>query len=211
MKLGHLEPKGALGDLGASISLMPLSIAKRLVFDLQPSRKTIQLADRSIKVPYGEFEDIPIQVGHLVVPCDFVVMEMEEDPYTPLILGRAALKTLNALINCKDDTITVEVAKEKLVFEFSKTTKMPLMEQACRMEVIDSEVACFAKKIDVKDPLKRSYVMKVEAYLERRCFLKRNLMKLKLVKKMIYWRAYLEPRKRSLQRRSVQCLLPRYH
>ena len=68
VKLGHLEPKGALADLGASISLMPLSIAKRLVFDLQPSRKTIQLADRSIKVPYGEFEDIPIQVGHLVVP-----------------------------------------------------------------------------------------------------------------------------------------------
>ena len=58
--------------------------------------------------------------GHLVVPCHFVVMEMEEDPYTPLILGRAALKTLNALINCKDDTITVEVAKEKLVFQFSR-------------------------------------------------------------------------------------------
>ncbi|CAO2827405.1 unnamed protein product [Amaranthus hypochondriacus] len=31
---------------------------------------------------------------------------------------------------------------------------MPLMEQACHMEVIDSEVACFTKKIDVKDPLK---------------------------------------------------------
>lgn len=83
MKLGNLNPKGVLANLGASISLMPLSIAKRLPFSLRPSRKIIQLADRSIKVPYGELDDIPIQVGELVVPCDFVVMEMEEDPYTP--------------------------------------------------------------------------------------------------------------------------------
>ena len=132
---------------------MPLSIAKTLVFDLQTSRKIIQLVDCNVKVPYGEFEEIPIQVGHLVVPCDFVVIEMEEDLYTPLILGRAALKNLNALISCKDETITVEVAKEKLVFKFSKTTKVPLTEQAYRMEVIDSKVASFAKRIDVKDPL----------------------------------------------------------
>ena len=31
-------------------------------------------------------------MGHLVVPCDFIVMDMEEDPYTPLILGRAVVK-----------------------------------------------------------------------------------------------------------------------
>ena len=62
VKLGNLEPKRALVDLGASISLMPLSITKRLPFKLKPSRKTIQLADRSIKLSCGEFEDLPIQV-----------------------------------------------------------------------------------------------------------------------------------------------------
>ena len=35
-----------------------------------------------------------VHVGDLVVPCDFVVMDIKEDPYTPLILGRAVLKTL---------------------------------------------------------------------------------------------------------------------
>ena len=55
VKLGDLEPKGALADLGASISVMPLSIATRLIFDLRPSRKTVQLADRSIKIRCGEF------------------------------------------------------------------------------------------------------------------------------------------------------------
>ncbi|XP_021746443.1 uncharacterized protein LOC110712291 [Chenopodium quinoa] len=52
-----------------------------------PTRKTIQLVDRSVKLPCGELEDVPIQVGHIYVPCDFVVMDMEEDVNTPLILG----------------------------------------------------------------------------------------------------------------------------
>ena len=91
----------------------------------------------------------------MVLACDFVVMEIEEDPYKPLILGSVALKTLNALINCKDDTIIMEVAKKKLVFQFSKTTKMPLMKQACRMEVIDSEVNSSAKRVDSKKALEQ--------------------------------------------------------
>lgn len=88
VKLGDLEPKGALADLGVSVSLMLLSIAKLLKYEMIPSRKTIQLADRFIKLPCGELEDIPIRIGNIFVPCDFGVMDMEEDPYTPLILGR---------------------------------------------------------------------------------------------------------------------------
>ena len=74
--------------------------------------------------------------------------------WRPLILGRAALIILNTLIIWKDDSIMVEVVKENLVFRFSMTTKMPFMEQACRMEVIKSELASFARRIDAKDPLK---------------------------------------------------------
>jgi len=68
VKLGDLETKGALADLGASVSLMPLSIAKLLKFEMIPSRKTIQLADRSIKLPCGELEDVPIRIGNMFVP-----------------------------------------------------------------------------------------------------------------------------------------------
>ena len=39
LKLGNLEPKGAFADLGASISLMPLSIVKKLPFNLRPSKR----------------------------------------------------------------------------------------------------------------------------------------------------------------------------
>ena len=87
-----------------------MSIAKQLAFELKPSRKTIQLADRSVKMSCGEFEDLPIQVGNFVVPCDFVVLDMVNDPYTPLILGRDALKTLGALIDCESEIVAIWVA-----------------------------------------------------------------------------------------------------
>ena len=108
--LGKLISKGALAHLRASISLMPMSIAKQLAFELKPSKKTIKIFDRSIKMPCGKFEDLPIQVGNIVVPCDYIILEMVEDPYTPLILGRDALKTLGALIDYELETIAIKVA-----------------------------------------------------------------------------------------------------
>ncbi|XP_021759461.1 uncharacterized protein LOC110724348 [Chenopodium quinoa] len=106
-----------------------ITLPHQLNIEMIPTRKTIPLADRSVKLPCGELEDVPIQVGYIYVPCDFVVMDMEEDVDTPLILGREALKTLGAVINCKNNTITCEVADEKIFFEFSKLLKTPIVEK----------------------------------------------------------------------------------
>ncbi|XP_021744415.1 uncharacterized protein LOC110710430 [Chenopodium quinoa] len=73
-----LEAMDALCDLGASVSLMPYSIAKSLkVGDLKPTRMSLQLADRTVRLPLGILEDVAVQVGRVFVPCDFLVMEME--------------------------------------------------------------------------------------------------------------------------------------
>lgn len=69
-----------------------------------------------------------------MVPCDCVVIDMVEDPYTPLIFGRDALKTLGALINCESETITIRVAQEKIVFGFPKSSKEPMVKQHCSLE-----------------------------------------------------------------------------
>ncbi|XP_021721943.1 uncharacterized protein LOC110689463 [Chenopodium quinoa] len=45
VKIGNMEARGALADLGASVSLIPLSIAQKLNIEMIPTRKTIQLAD----------------------------------------------------------------------------------------------------------------------------------------------------------------------
>jgi len=84
----------ALCNLGASMSLMPYSICKKLqVGDLKSTAISLQLADRSIKYPIGILKDVPLQVGKFFIPCDFIVMEMEQDSRIPIILGRPFLAT----------------------------------------------------------------------------------------------------------------------
>ncbi|XP_021679259.2 uncharacterized protein LOC110664045 [Hevea brasiliensis] len=53
----------ALYDLGASVSLMPLSICKKLdVGELKLITNSLQLVDWSVKYPVGILENIPIKV-----------------------------------------------------------------------------------------------------------------------------------------------------
>ena len=93
----------ALCDLGASVSLMPYSICEKLQVDnLKPTTISLQLADRSVKYPMGIIEDFSLQVGKFFIPCDFVVMEMEEDSCIPIILRRPFLATMGGMINVKN-------------------------------------------------------------------------------------------------------------
>ncbi|XP_010527729.1 PREDICTED: uncharacterized protein LOC104805026 [Tarenaya hassleriana] len=78
--LGNVSIDRALCDLGASVSLLPLSIFKKLnVGELKPTRMALQLADRSVKYPAGILEDVPLKVGNFYIPVDFVVLDMDED------------------------------------------------------------------------------------------------------------------------------------
>ncbi|RDX83816.1 putative mitochondrial protein, partial [Mucuna pruriens] len=62
----------AMLDLGASINVMPTSIYKALNFgDLELTRMTIQLANRSVVQPLGILEDVLVQVNELIFLADF--------------------------------------------------------------------------------------------------------------------------------------------
>ncbi|XP_021733426.1 DNA damage-inducible protein 1-like [Chenopodium quinoa] len=109
VKLGDIEINRTLCDLGASVSLMPLSICKKLQMgELKPRRISLQLIDRSVKFPLGVLEDVPLRVGKFFIPCDFVVMEMEEDVNVPIILGRPFLATTGAIIDMKKGKILLK-------------------------------------------------------------------------------------------------------
>ncbi|XP_056841751.1 uncharacterized protein LOC130494928 [Raphanus sativus] len=78
--IGPIEFEKCLCDLGASVSLMPLSVAKRLGFaQYKKCRLSLVLADRSVKFPVGILEDLPVMVGNCEIPTDFVVLEMDEE------------------------------------------------------------------------------------------------------------------------------------
>jgi hypothetical protein len=139
----------ALCDLGASVSLMPLSIYKRLnLGELKPTKMSLQLADRSIKYPVGILEDVPLRIGQLYIPTDFVVMDISEDSHIPILLGRPFLATAGAIIDVKKGKITFEVGDEKIEFLLFKFMNNPsINDSCCLVDTIDGCVKGYSSKL----------------------------------------------------------------
>ena len=86
-KLGH-----ALVDLGESVNLLFYSVYVDLELgELEPANITLQLADRSVKLPRGIVKDVLVQVDKFYFPVDFVVLATQpvvnQGTQFPVILG----------------------------------------------------------------------------------------------------------------------------
>ncbi|GKC50385.1 reverse transcriptase domain-containing protein [Tanacetum coccineum] len=122
--LQELDRTSALADFGASINLLPHSIYKQLGLEaLTPTRMTLELANRSITHPMGIAEDVVVRVDGFTFLADFVVVNFEPDPRVPIILGRPFLRTAKALIDLYEETLTLRVGKEELVYYAEKSKK----------------------------------------------------------------------------------------
>ncbi|XP_074314770.1 uncharacterized protein LOC141650284 [Silene latifolia] len=156
--------KRALCDLGASVSLMPLSIFKRLdLRDLKPTRVSLQLDDRSVKFPIGVIEDVPLVVGKLVIPCDFFVMDMPEDHNVPIILGRPCLATGRAMIDVKSGKLYLQVGEDRVEFELHKSMEAPsLGGTCCIVDILENPMEEHDPKASSMDPLETCLVSAYE-------------------------------------------------
>jgi hypothetical protein len=67
----------------------------------------LQLADQSVCYLAG-----------IVIPVDFVVLDMQEDMKTPLILGRPFLSTTNAHIDVRAEEIKFHINGKEERFAF---------------------------------------------------------------------------------------------
>ena len=77
-----------LCDLGASINLMHLSIFQKLGLSLyDPTPIVLQLADKSTTRAVGVVKDLLVRVGKFIFPADFILVDMEMDTNTPILLG----------------------------------------------------------------------------------------------------------------------------
>ncbi|GJV93905.1 reverse transcriptase domain-containing protein [Tanacetum coccineum] len=122
--LQELNRTSALADSGASINLLPHSIYKKLELEaLTPTRMTLELANRSITHPMGIAEDVVVRVDGFTFLADFVVVNFEPDPRVPIILGRPFLRTAKALIDLYEETLTLRVGKDELVYYADKSEK----------------------------------------------------------------------------------------
>ena len=76
------------------------------------TKKTLQLADRSIHHPQGIIKDILVKVGKLISLIDFVILDLDDKVKMPLILRRRFLTMSQALIDVKDRRMVVRVGEE---------------------------------------------------------------------------------------------------
>jgi hypothetical protein len=80
---------------------------------LTPTSMWLQLADQSIRYPAGITENISVKIRNFFVPVDFVVLDMQEDMKTPLILGRPFLSTqMHTLMSKLDKSDSISMTRK---------------------------------------------------------------------------------------------------
>ena len=123
--------KYALCDLGAGVSVMPFSLYKKLNLNkLVPTEVSLQMADKSTAVPIGICEDVPISIANVLIPTDFVILEMPEDDNLSIILGRPFLNTAGAVINCTESKVTFNVKGNEHTIYFPKKNHVTMVNKS---------------------------------------------------------------------------------
>ncbi|XP_057739891.1 uncharacterized protein LOC130956995 [Arachis stenosperma] len=124
--IGDINIVKALCDLGASINLMSLAMMKRMrIEEAKPIRMALQFADRTFKFPHGVVEDLLVKVGEFIFPANFVVLDMEEEANTSIILGRPFLATAGAIIDVHKRELDLRLHEKKMVFNVFKAMSYP--------------------------------------------------------------------------------------
>ncbi|KAK9943589.1 hypothetical protein M0R45_009193 [Rubus argutus] len=98
---------------------MPLATFRKLAIGtLQPTSISVQLADETFRMPVGIVEDVLVRVDKFILPADFVILDMDEDPKIesglPIILGSSFMATAGAKINVQKGTVKLKVLGEKV-------------------------------------------------------------------------------------------------
>ncbi|KAA3488423.1 Transposon Ty3-I Gag-Pol polyprotein [Gossypium australe] len=116
--IGSLSIDNALADLGASINAMPYKMFKQLGLGKpKQTRMSIQLADKTVRIPRGIIEDVLVKIDKFVFPVDFVVLDMDEDNTIPLILGRPFLATARSKIDVDAGELKLCVGDETVTLQ----------------------------------------------------------------------------------------------
>ncbi|GJY55606.1 MAK10-like protein [Tanacetum coccineum] len=114
--LGGLKYMDALVDQGTDVNVMPLSTYNRLTNKkLVETDIRLSLASQSHIQPLGIAEDVLVEIAGFIYPVDFVVLDIKEDRRKSFILGTPFLTTDRAEIRFDKGTITLNLAKAKLI------------------------------------------------------------------------------------------------
>ncbi|XP_073133904.1 uncharacterized protein [Henckelia pumila] len=142
-QIGGVQLDTTMLDLGASINVMPYSVYASL--NLGPLNETnivIQMADRSTIFPRGLLEDVLVEVGDLVFPADFYVLDMKSNELnSSILLGRPFLKTSKSIIDVDNGNLTMEFDGKIAKFDIFDTLKIPARESVVNILVTPAEIS----------------------------------------------------------------------
>ncbi|XP_026450562.1 uncharacterized protein LOC113350642 [Papaver somniferum] len=157
--IGSQKIENALLDFGASVNLLPFSVYEQLgLSEMKPTRITLQLADRSVKIPRGIIEDVLVQLENFIYPVDFVILDTQpissQDINIPIILGRPFLSTANAVIHCQTGLVEFSFGNQKISVDvFKELQSPPVPENYESICMIDFLVENTFNTNSVSDPL----------------------------------------------------------
>ncbi|XP_022899403.1 uncharacterized protein LOC111412712 [Olea europaea var. sylvestris] len=131
--IGNLQGINCLIDSEASINLISLSPYRKLGLGYPKAASIIlQLADRTLKHPYGIVEDMLIKMGEFIFPTNFIILDIEETSQIPIILGRPFLSTSRALLDFDTNEIVLKVEDKQQSFTMENSIKQPSYFEDCQ-------------------------------------------------------------------------------
>ncbi|XP_050876700.1 uncharacterized protein LOC127080423 [Lathyrus oleraceus] len=132
--IGDSKFKNRMLDLGADISVIPTSMYNNLdVGPLQHTCLIVQLANISNARPAGVVEDVLVQVNDLIFLANFCILDMYGETNSnksPIILGRAFMKTAKTKVDVDDGTMSMEFGDVVAKFNIFDAMKHPLEEHS---------------------------------------------------------------------------------
>ncbi|GFZ14664.1 hypothetical protein Acr_24g0008540 [Actinidia rufa] len=164
--IGGCKIDRALLNLGSSVNLLPYSVYKDLgLGELKPTRVTLELADRSVKVPRGIIDDVLIQVDTVYYPVDFIVLDTQpvdcesSKRHIPVILGRPFLATANAVIHCRHGLLKLSFGNMTLETNiFTVGKQMKEVDQIEEINVIETIIQEHVDREFMEDSIERALV-----------------------------------------------------
>jgi hypothetical protein len=133
--IGSENFENALCDLRASVSVMPKKVFDKTSYSTLIPSMCLQLANQSVRYLAGIAENILVKIQNFFVPVEFVVLDMQKDMKTPLIVGRPFLSTTNAHIDIGAREIKFNINEKEECFAFK-----PRLEQCSNLECHEKQV-----------------------------------------------------------------------
>jgi hypothetical protein len=89
------------------------------------------MVDQSIQFLEGIAKDIMVKIQDHNAPADFIILDMEEEGNSPIILGRPFFNTTNAVIYVGSRQIHFQFPREKVRCYFNSYTTYEQPKKSC--------------------------------------------------------------------------------